>query len=76
MSKEKTIEYWKLMVEMLEMEAKKQKISKQKISELTGMHRSNVSRFFSLRGVPSLKTYLDIAEAMDIYVCLEAKNEL
>ena len=60
----KTKQKWQLLIVKLKDKIKKEKITHQAIADITGLHRSNVSRFFGVKYSPSLRTYLLIADAI------------
>ena len=59
-------EQWELLVFELNELRKKNKISILKISQITGVAPSHVSRFFSCKFEPKLSTYLKIDKAVKV----------
>jgi transcriptional regulator with XRE-family HTH domain len=57
---------WKTLVEELDTIRKKNKISNVKLSEITGVDKNNVSRFFKGSHAPTLPTFLKIANALNL----------
>jgi DNA-binding phage protein len=62
---------WELMVLILRDIAKSKSITHKDIAEHTGLHRSNVSRFFSLKYCPTLSTFFLISNALGVNIFLE-----
>lgn len=44
------------------------------IADKTGLYQNNVSRFFSLKYIPKLSTFLSIAKAIDVNFFFEDQN--
>lgn len=57
---------WKLFVLTLKEAANKKEISQQKLSDLTGIKRTSINRFFSLKHSPNINTFLKISEALGV----------
>lgn len=57
---------WKLFVLTLKEAANKKEISQQKISDLTGIKRTAINRFFALKHSPNINTFLKISEALGV----------
>ncbi len=66
--------HWKLMVLMLKDIAKKQSKTNQWIADESGLHRSNVSRFFGLKYCPNLNTFLLIARVLKVNFFFESQD--
>jgi len=70
---------WKLLVLILKEIAKEKNISQEKIAVESGLHQSNVSRFFGLKYAPSIATFLQIAKVIKVnffFEDQEGKSEL
>ena len=67
-------QHWKLLVLMLKKIAEEKKITHQEIADKTGLHKSNVTRTFSLKYCPELKTFIAIARAIDVNFFIEDKE--
>ena len=65
---------WQLLVLLLEDIAKQKKITHQQIADSTGLMRSNVTRLFSLKYTPTLKTFLIVAKALNVNFFFEDKE--
>ena len=65
---------WKVLVLLLKGIASKKGISHYKIAEDTGLHQSNVNRFFSLRYKPRLDLFLTIANAIGVNFFFEDRD--
>lgn len=61
-------EQWKLHIAQLRSVAEAQGVSHAEIAERTGLHRSNVTRFFGQKNCPNLDTFLRVAKALDLDV--------
>ncbi|MCY7291358.1 MAG: helix-turn-helix domain-containing protein [Ferruginibacter sp.] len=59
-------EQWTVLVLLLKEIAEIKGITHTTIAEKTGFHRSNVSRFFSLKHRPDLHIFLEIAKAIEV----------
>ena len=57
---------WKTLVEELDTIRKKNKISNVRLSEITGINKNHVSRFFNGNHAPTLPTFLKIANALNL----------
>lgn len=65
---------WQLLVLLLKEIAESKGITQQQIADDTGLIRSNVSRFFSLRYKPTLDTFLQVAKAVKVNFFFEDKE--
>lgn len=59
-------EQWQLLVLLLKEIAQDKNLTQETIAELSGLQRSNVSRFFSLKYKPTLDTFLQVAKAIKV----------
>ena len=59
-------EQWQLLVLLLKEIATEKNLTQETIAELSGLQRSNVSRFFSLKYKPTLDTFLQVAKAIKV----------
>lgn len=57
---------WRLLVLLLKGIATEKGITQTKIAEMTGLHQSNVARFFGLKYCPKLDLFLIIAKAVGV----------
>lgn len=64
----------KLLVLMLKKIAKEKGITHQEIADRSGLHKSNVTRTFSLNYMPNLTTFLAIAKAIGVNFFFEDKE--
>jgi DNA-binding phage protein len=72
-------EQWKLLVLLLKEIAEQKGLIHGTIAELSGLQRSNVSRFFSLKYKPTLDTFLQLAKAVKVnffFEDQESKSDL
>jgi len=60
--------HWQEIVIMLEKIAIKQGISQNKLAELTGINQPNISRLFSLRYAPNVRTLALIAGVLGVKI--------
>ena len=58
-------EDWKTLISQLKKVAENQKITHLQIANKCGLHRSNVTRIFSLKICPSLENYLKVKNAIE-----------
>lgn len=65
---------WKVLVLLLKEIAEKKGITQEEIAESTGLHRSNVSRVFSVRYKPNLDTFLKLCKAVKVNAVIEDKG--
>ena len=56
---------WKTLISQLKKVAENQKITHLQIANKCELHRSNVTRIFSLKICPSLENYLKIKNAIE-----------
>lgn len=56
---------WESLVKDLKEIASKKGITQQEIANLTGIKQGNVSRFFSLKNTPTLKTFIIISNSLN-----------
>jgi len=56
---------WREYVKQLDNKIKAARIEKKEIATITGIARPNITRFFKLEAVPTLKTYIQILHAYD-----------
>lgn len=67
-------EQWKLLVILLKEIAESKGITHQQIADDTGLIRSNVTRFFSLKYKPNLDTFLQISKSIKVNFFFEDKE--
>lgn len=65
-NKQSNEQQWKLLVLLLKNIAGQKGISHRDIAKRTGLHKSNVTRIFSLKYSPTLKTFLNVAKAIGV----------
>ena len=66
---------WRLFVVMLKTIAEEKQLTHEYIAEVTGFHRSNVTRFFRLSYCPNMKTFIAIAKAINVNFFFEDKDD-
>jgi DNA-binding phage protein len=64
-------EQWMLLVLLLKEIAEEKKLTHQEIADKAELHRSNVTRMFSLNYCPSLENFLKIAKAIKVNFFIE-----
>lgn len=57
---------WELLVLLLKKTAREKGITQHEIAERTGLQQGNVARTFALKYCPTLKTFIQIARALDV----------
>ncbi len=67
-------EHWMVLVLLLKEIAEEKGITHQQIADETGLIRSNVSRFFSLKYRPGLDVFLQISKAIKVNFFFEDKE--
>lgn len=67
-------EQWKLFILIIREIAQEKNILFDDIAIYTGLHPSNVSRFFSMKYSPTLPVFLKICKAVGINLFLESKD--
>jgi len=67
---------WRLLVLLLKNIAIEKGISHYAIADATGLHQSNVNRFFNLHYTPRLDLFLKIAGAIGVNFFFEDKDNL
>lgn len=65
---------WEILVQLLREIAEEKQITQEHIAKETGMHFSNVSRFFALKYCPRLDTFLAVAKAIGINFFFEDRD--
>ncbi len=65
---------WKALVLFVAEIAKQKGLTHEKLGEITGLQRSNVSRMFALKYCPSLENWLKILKAVDVNISFEDRN--
>lgn len=70
----KNEEHWQLLVLIMKKVCQDRGISQEKLAELTGMKQSNISRLFSLKYCPNLRTYLEIVKALNFNIYFEPRD--
>ena len=65
---------WKVLVLFLAEIAKEKGLTHERLGELTGLQRSNVSRMFALKYCPSLENWLKILKAVEVNVFFEDRE--
>jgi len=67
-------EHWQLLVLLLKEVAEQREISQLELAEMTGLKQSNISRLFSLKYCPNLRTYMTVAKALQLNVFFETRD--
>lgn len=67
-------EKWMTLVLMLREISEKKGITQQQLADRTGLKSSNISRVFSLNFCPTLRTFLLLADAMDVSLSLDGRE--
>lgn len=73
-TKNKNESHWQALVLLLKEIAAEKGITQEQIAELTELKQSNVSRVFSLKYSPNLKTFIAIAQAVGVNFYFEDKD--
>jgi len=66
--------HWQLMVLMLKDIAEQKNKTHQDIADDTGLHRSNVTRFFGLKYCPNLNTFLLVSRSLQVNFFFESQD--
>ena len=74
MNKEENYEHWMLLVSSLREIAKEKGVTHKQIGERTNMHKTHVSRMFSMRYPPSLREFVKVAQALEVNFFVEDKE--
>jgi transcriptional regulator with XRE-family HTH domain len=67
-------QHWKLLVLLLQEICEQRKLTQQDLAELTGLKQSNISRMFSLKYSPNLKTYMIVVKALQLNIFFEPRD--
>jgi DNA-binding phage protein len=67
-------EHWMLLVLLLKEVADQRGISQEQLAEMSGLKQSNISRMFSLKYCPNLRTYLRVSKALQLNVFFETRD--
>lgn len=65
---------WMLLVLLLKNIAEEKHVTHENIADKLGMHRSSISRIFSLRFCPTLKMFISIAQVLGVNFFFEDKE--
>lgn len=65
---------WKVLVLFVAEIARKKGLTNEKLGQLTGLQRSNVSRMFALKYCPSLENWLKILKAVEVNIFFEDRE--
>ena len=65
---------WKALVLFVSEIARSKGITHEKLGELTGLQRSNISRMFQLKYCPSLENWLKILKAVEVNIFFEDRE--
>ena len=65
---------WKILVLLLQQIAEQKGLTQQMIAEKSEMHQSHVSRFFALKYAPDIRTFLKIAQAIQVNFFFEDRE--
>lgn len=65
---------WQILVLLLKEVCRDRDITQEKLSELTGLKQASISRVFSLKFSPNLRTYMLIAGALNLNVFFEPQD--
>ena len=72
------MENWKELIAKLNSHREKKEISHQQIADKTGLHRSNITRFFAAKYCPKMEMFDLISEVigykLDLKVCKKFAN--
>ncbi len=68
-------QHWMLFVLLLRFTAEAKGITQAEIAEKSGLKQSNVSRFMALKYVPTLRTFIAIAKALEVNFFFEDKED-
>lgn len=75
MKDDKSIEWhWQFLVILLKEVCKQRNITQEELAELTGLKQQSISRIFLLKFSPNLKTYMTIANALELNVFFEPRD--
>jgi len=65
---------WKILVLFIAEIAREKHITHEMIAQRTGLHRSHVTRFLSVRYCPTLETYLKLLKAVEVNIFFEDRE--
>ena len=74
MNNQSTEQHWQVLVLLLKNIAAEKGITREQISDKTGMKASSISRIFSLRYRVTLANYVSIAQAIGVNLFIEDKD--
>ena len=64
-------QHWKLLVLLLQEISSQRGLTQADLAQLTGLKQSNISRLFSLKFSPNLKTYMVLVKALELNIFFE-----
>lgn len=67
-------EQWILLVYLLDDIRQQKKLTHDDVAEITGYHRSSITRFFSAKYKPGLDVFLEIAKSVKVNFFFEDKE--
>lgn len=65
---------WKILVLLLQQIAEQKGLTQQEIAQKSEMHQSHVSRFFALKYSPDIRTFLKVAQAIEVNFFFEDRE--
>lgn len=65
---------WKILVLLLQQIAEQKGLTQQEIAQKSEMHQSHVSRFFALKYSPDMRTFLKVAQAIEVNFFFEDRE--
>ena len=65
---------WKILVLLLQQIAEQKGLTQQEIAQKSEMHQSHVSRFFALKYSPDMRTFLKVAQAIEVNFFFEYRE--
>ena len=74
MNNQSTEQHWQVLVLLLKNIAAEKGITREQISDKTGMKASSISRIFSLRYRVTLANYVSIAQAIGVNLFIDDKD--
>lgn len=68
-------EHWMLLVLLLKEVCDQRGITQGQLAEITGFKQSHISRLFSLKYAPSMKTFMTVAHALKLNVYFQTRED-
>lgn len=67
--------HWRVLVLLLKEIAEQRGLTQGELAEMTGFKQSHISRLFSLKYAPSLRTFMTVVHALQLNVFFQTRKD-